>query len=431
MILLKITGELLRQYPLCDHCLGRQFALLIHGLSNESRGDSLKTTLTLEAHRLFLSNKKKGIKLLKMLANNGFCEEAVRTLENLGENSSRSGKKCYICDNLFENTNEFVEKIVDALSEYEYETFLMGIKIPTVIEGREDNLRAEFGIRWGESIRNEFSREIGKKIIKLTNKQVDYRKPDVVVIIEPFNNKITIQVNPLFVYGRYKKFVNKLPQTPLDSYNESVEEIITRPSLEMTTGTQTTLHAAGRENADERVLGNGRPFILEIKNPQKRSIDLKELERRINQKALDQIEVSNLRLSTNEEVKKLKVEGQAEKGYRALIRFSENIDDQTLKNLEKMLSHNEVTQRTPNRMLHYKSERTRVKYVYDVKMKRVKDNFIEMLIRCQGGLYIKELISGDEDRTTPSVSKIAGTPAECIELDVLDINGGEEKDDKI
>jgi tRNA pseudouridine synthase 10 len=431
MILLKITRELLRQYPLCNHCLGRQFALLIHGVSNESRGSSLKITLTLEAHRLLLSNKKEGNKLLKILANNGFCEEAVKTLEDLGENSSRSGKKCYICDNLFENINEFVEKIADALSEYEFETFLMGIKIPTAIEDREDNLRAEFGIRWGESIRNEFSREIGKKIMKLTNKQVDYRKPDVVAVIEPFDKKITIQVNPLFVYGRYKKFVKKLPQTPSDNYKESIEEIITKPLLEMTTGTQATLHAAGRENADARVLGSGRPFIIEIKNPQKRSIDLKELEKRINQKTLDQIEVSNLRLSTNEEVKRLKVKGQAEKVYRALIRFSENIDDQTLENLEKMLSHNEVTQLTPKRTLRYKSERTRIKYVYDVKMNRVEDNLIEMLIRCQGGLYIKELISGDEDRTTPSVSKIAGTPAECIELDVLDVDEGENKDDKI
>jgi len=431
MMLLKITRELLRQYPLCNHCLGRQFALLIHGLSNESRGSSLKITLTLEAHRLFLYNKKEGIKLLKTLANNGFCEEAARTLENLGEKSGHGGKKCYICDNLFEDINEFVEKIVDDLSKYEFKTFLMGIKIPTVVEDKEDNLRARFGIRWGESIRNEFSREIGKNIMKSTNKQVDYRKPDVVVIIEPFDKKITIQVNPLFVYGRYRKFVKKLPQTPSDNYDESVEELITKPLLEMMVGTQATLHAAGRENANARVLGSGRPFIIEIKNPQKRSIDSRELERIINQKALSRIEVSNLRLSTNEEVKRLKFKSQAEKVYRALIRFSENIDDHTLENLEKMLSHNEVTQLTPKRTLRYKSERTRTKYIYDVKMKRVKNNLIEMLIRCQGGLYIKELISGDEDRTTPSVSKIAGTPAECIELDVLDVDVGEYKDDKI
>jgi tRNA pseudouridine synthase 10 len=225
--------------------------------------------------------------------------------------------------------------------------------------------------------------------------------------------------------------VKKLPQTPSDNYDESVEELITKPLLEMMVGTQATLHAAGRENANARVLGSGRPFIIEIKNPQKRSIDSRELERIINQKALSRIEVSNLRLSTNEEVKRLKFKSQAEKVYRALIRFSENIDDHTLENLEKMLSHNEVTQLTPKRTLRYKSERTRTKYIYDVKMKRVKNNLIEMLIRCQGGLYIKELISGDEDRTTPSVSKIAGTPAECIELDVLDVDVGEYKDDKI
>jgi len=38
-----------------------------------------------------------------------------------------------------------------------------------------------------------------------------------------------------------------------------------------------------------------------------------------------------------------------------------------------------------------------------------------------GGLYIKELISGDDGRTKPSISEILNTPAECIELDVLEV----------
>ena len=33
---------------------------------------------------------------------------------------------------------------------------------------------------------------------------------------------------------------------------------------------------------------------------------------------------------------------------------------------------------------------------------------LELLIECEGGLYIKELISGDENRSKPSVSEILG-----------------------
>ena len=47
---------------------------------------------------------------------------------------------------------------------------------------------------------------------------------------------------------------------------------------------------------------------------------------------------------------------------------------------------------------------------------------LELLIECEGGLYIKELISGDENRSKPSVSEILGTSARCVQLDVMHVN---------
>ncbi len=54
--------------------------------------------------------------------------------------------------------------------------------------------------------------------------------------------------------------------------------------------------------------------------------------------------------------------------------------------------------------------------------KRLSDTTIEFTVHCQGGLYIKEFISGDEGRTTPSVAEILSVPAKSIELDVMDID---------
>ncbi len=48
-------------------------------------------------------------------------------------------------------------------------------------------------------------------------------------------------------------------------------------------------------------------------------------------------------------------------------------------------------------------------------------NRAEMEIRCQGGLYVKELVSGDEGRTIPSVSDLLGNRAKTIKLDVLNV----------
>jgi len=44
-----------------------------------------------------------------------------------------------------------------------------------------------------------------------------------------------------------------------------------------------------------------------------------------------------------------------------------------------------------------------------------------MIVRCQGGLYVKELVSGDEGRTSPSVSELLGFEAKTLKLDVLNV----------
>lgn len=46
---------------------------------------------------------------------------------------------------------------------------------------------------------------------------------------------------------------------------------------------------------------------------------------------------------------------------------------------------------------------------------------IESIIVCDGGCYVKELISGDEGRTSPSIAETVGIKAYCKELDVLEI----------
>ena len=52
---------------------------------------------------------------------------------------------------------------------------------------------------------------------------------------------------------------------------------------------------------------------------------------------------------------------------------------------------------------------------------------MEMRVHCQGGLYIKELITGDEGRTSPSVAEILDVKAKPLELDVLEVIMKEEE----
>ncbi|RJS67986.1 tRNA pseudouridine(54/55) synthase Pus10, partial [Candidatus Bathyarchaeota archaeon] len=48
-------------------------------------------------------------------------------------------------------------------------------------------------------------------------------------------------------------------------------------------------------------------------------------------------------------------------------------------------------------------------------------NRAEIKIRCQGGLYIKELVTGDNGRTNPNISSLIKVKAVPKELDVLNV----------
>jgi tRNA pseudouridine synthase 10 len=204
-------------------------------------------------------------------------------------------------------------------------------------------------------------------------------------------------------------------------YQESVEEIIAGPLLEKTMGDAVALHAAGREDVDARMLGTGRPFIMEVKKPVKRFIDLDSLETTINERAQNKVEVLNLRSACKDDVKRLKKGEGSTKVYKVFIDFDRDVSDEELVTVSKSLTKVSIRQQTPLRVLHRRADLIREKYIYEAYLKRLAPNRAEMNIRCQGGLYIKELVSGDEGRTIPSVASIINTQAKPLKLDVLEI----------
>jgi tRNA pseudouridine synthase 10 len=104
-----------------------------------------------------------------------------------------------------------------------------------------------------------------------------------------------------------------------------------------------------------------------------------------------------------------------------LIEFENAVSEKDLRLLEETLSGTSIKQQTPLRVLHRRADLTREKYIYEVKVKKVSLKRAEMKIRCQGGLYVKELVSGDEGRTVPNVSELLGNRAKPLKLDVLNV----------
>ncbi len=437
MEILEKAQKMLDKHPLCNHCLGRQFALLGYGLDNQKRGETLKLVLTMRGNQLALSKQKSGIALLKTLAVNGSFDMATEILKKMRKKPSEK-RQCYLCEGRFNSIHKLVNSALKELDNYEFSSFLVGIELPTEAEEKEDEFKAEFEVKHGESMRNEFSREMGKEISGMTKKTVDHKRPDIVVLVNPFSGQVHPQVNPLFVAGRYRKLVRGIPQSRWlcvkcrgegcqrcnwtgKMYPESVEEIIGEPTREVAEGGAIAFHGAGREDIDARMLGRGRPFVIEIKKPKKRFIDLQSLAQTVNEKAKGKVEVSNLRFATKDTMRKLKKTEAAQKLYKVIVELDKTVSKEKLAELAKTLTNTVIRQQTPKRVLHRRADRVREKYIYKAKVKRLKPNKIEMRIQCQGGLYIKELITGDDGRTSPSVTEILNVQAKPLELDVLNV----------
>ncbi|MEM3944599.1 MAG: tRNA pseudouridine(54/55) synthase Pus10, partial [Thermofilaceae archaeon] len=150
--------------------------------------------------------------------------------------------------------------------------------------------------------------------------------------------------------------------------------------------------------------------------------DLREAEHLINQEAGGLIEVEGLQFIDGRIVPKLKAYSEiARKTYVARVSISKKVNINDLELIEKSLKDAVITQKTPTRILGKKVDKIRKKVVYEVKAKMMEDNVIELIITCQGGLYVKELIHGDRGRTKPSVAEILNAVVEVEELDVVHI----------
>ena len=55
-------------------------------------------------------------------------------------------------------------------------------------------------------------------------------------------------------------------------YPETVEELISEDAIKLARGKGAKFHGAGREDIDVKMLGNGRTFVLEIKEPKIRNL---------------------------------------------------------------------------------------------------------------------------------------------------------------
>ena len=423
MDLIEVTERALATGPLCDSCLGRLVADRSFGLTNAERGRAMRTA--------------------RALADDDPYEPPEET--------------CWVCEGECERFDAFAERAVAALDGWEFDTYQVGTRVSPLLEENEAFLREDAGLdpadgadgdERRETLNKEFNREVGKRIGAATGTEVDLARPDVLVLLDLSTDEIDVQVNSAFVYGRYRKLERDIPQTrwPCTDCNEtgikrgeeceacegtgfrygtSVEQLTAPPIVEAMDGAEATFHGAGREDVDALMLDTGRPFVVEVKRPRRRDVDVERLEEAVNAFADGRAEVEGLRLATHDMVERVKGL-DASKTYRAHVEFDEPVDAEALAAAVEELAGTTVEQRTPHRVDQRRADLVRTRTVYDVDAELGDERQAVVEIHGEGGLYIKELVSSDEGRTDPSLAGLLGVGATVTALDVLAVEGEDE-----
>jgi tRNA pseudouridine synthase 10 len=108
----------------------------------------------------------------------------------------------------------------------------------------------------------------------------------------------------IFVAGRYNKLQRGISNTPWEIHGKrlaehSVQELIAEHIDKVFMNESHKFSSAGREDADVLMLGQGRPFYLELINPKRLTVtqeDMNRLMQIINEKSQGKIEVRDLQL---------------------------------------------------------------------------------------------------------------------------------------
>ena len=356
--------------------------------------------------------------------------------------SSLKNELCPMCEDLFGDVDNIVTRIIDEIGQVEHSTIQLGIHLPKDLVDEEDKIRSRHGSPGSAPLKPSFVRAIQEKLsIKVNNVSFVKERPDLMILVDGLTLKVDVDIRPVFLYGRYRKLIRELPQTRWPcracrgrsggcescnntglQYLESVQDLIGEPIRLALAAEDTSFHGMGREDIDVRCIGNGRPFVLEIKKPGTRDVDLEEIQKIVNQNAKEKVEINSLRWSNRSEVVKVK-ESRSEKSYTIRFRVADIPNQETVIESISSLSGVTLAQETPQRVSHRRAAKTRKRKVIQLSDIVVEEDEVQFFVRCEAGTYVKELVHSDEGRTVPSVSSVLGDK-ECtvIWLDVEDIH---------
>ena len=369
-----ITNSILKKYDLCDQCLGRLFSKQLHLSSNKFLGKKLKKNYI-------------------------------------------SKSKCYVCKDLFCNLDHFLKLMLDLSSNYEFQTYGVGIIIKPSIVDRDDFIRSKYKLKGIDSIKTDIAKELIKLFTKKTQKTLDSFDPEITFTVNLKDESCQLHSKSITIFGKYVKsergYAQK--QTTCDNCSgtgcrvcdfhgisefESIEGIISKLIFKKFGGTTTKFTWIGGEDKSSLVLGNGRPFFVKIKNPSKRKSKLFD-------EKFNSVSVFNLKL----------VDTFPKKPLNFYSRIKIKISTELQINSKKLQKLKDLT--TCPIVIYEKSGKRYEKKIFDLKYKKNSTNLFTIIMSAEGGFPIKRFVIGDD--VSPNISSLLDNSCVAQEFDFLDI----------
>ncbi len=372
-VIIDDTKTILREHPLCDNCLGRMFA----------------SKLRLSSH------KRLGMRIRSIL-------------------KQKSPKTCYICKNLMSKLDLRLGKMLEMSKEYDFSSFLIGATLQPSVSDRDDLIRSRFKLRGIHSIKNDVTRELGKRFGRRTKTKVDYENPDLVFKLDFKNDTCEIKSKPIFLSGRYTKRARGIPQKQKPCENcsgkgcvscefhgmsefNSVEGKVAKFLYDKFCAQRAKITWIGSEDELSLVLGRGRPFFVKLVNPHRRRV---RLEKNI---LLDAITIHNLKTIARIPTDPIRFRSEVE----MQIETENEIEPSRLKTLHKL-------ERQPI-SIYESSGKKHHKHIYHIKYKIKSKNFFSVLMESDGGVPLKRLVNGS--KVEPNLASLLENPCKCRVFD--------------
>jgi hypothetical protein len=287
---------------------------------------------------------------------------------------------------------------------------------------------------------------------------------------------VLVRRAPVFLRGRYVKNQRGLSQSPWFVDNKrigssSVQEMLCDHIAKTFGARAYKFHSAGREDMDVRMLGNGRPCVIQLLDAQRNVysvlshsststtstgslcsasssncssvggvggvggggnaydvVDLGALAQRVADAHNGAVELHDLRAAGPDCMADMLAGAEHKrKTYACLVRLSRPYTQEDLAKLNTVCDL-EIVQRTPIRVLHRRTQIDRTKTVHWMRCEEMMGASAGISKRCfvlrmatSAGAYVKEIVHGDRGRTVPNVGSMLGCAADILQLDVDEI----------